>query len=101
MKVIGIRENNVNKKAIYYGIYDSDWFDSMAVENFSNNIIDLIELGDYVNGEIVTKIKEWNSLIDGNFRYVVTCHYEIIRADEIKSIVTKEQFKEMEYRVDE
>ena len=54
-----------------------------------------------MNGEIVTKIKEWNSSRDGYFRYAVTCHYEIIRADEIKSIVTKQKFKEMEYRVDE
>ena len=43
VKVIGIRENNVDKKAIYYGVYDNDWFNSMAVENFSKNIIDLIE----------------------------------------------------------
>lgn len=44
VKVIGLRENNVNKKAIYFGIYDTDWFDSSAVENFSSNIIDLIEV---------------------------------------------------------
>lgn len=44
VKIIGIRENNVNKKAIYYGIYDTDWFDSSAVENFSEEIIDLIEV---------------------------------------------------------
>lgn len=44
VKVIGIRENNVTKKAIYYGIYETDWFDSSAVENFSDNIIDLIQV---------------------------------------------------------
>lgn len=44
VKVIGIKENNINKKAIYYGTYEQDWFDSGAVENFSNNIIDLIEV---------------------------------------------------------
>ena len=43
-RVIGIKENNCNKKAIYYGIYEQDWFDSMAVENFSKNIIDLVEV---------------------------------------------------------
>lgn len=48
VKVIGIKENNVNKKAIYYGFYDTDWFDSSAVENFSEKIIDLIEPGDLV-----------------------------------------------------
>lgn len=47
MKVTGIRENPVNKKAIYFGIYDDDWCDSVAVENFSENIIDLIEVRRY------------------------------------------------------
>lgn len=50
VKVIGIKANTVNKRAIYYGFYKQDWFDSAAVENFSDNIIDLIEVGDYVNG---------------------------------------------------
>ncbi len=56
VKVIGIKENNINKKAIYYGFYEQDWFDSSAVENFSNNIIDLIEVGDYVNGYKVINV---------------------------------------------
>ena len=48
VKVTGIRENQVNKKAIYFGAYDENWCDSAAVENFSENIIDLIEVGDIV-----------------------------------------------------
>ena len=44
VKVLGIRENQVNKKAIYFGAYDENWCDSAAVENFSENIIDLIEV---------------------------------------------------------
>lgn len=43
VKVMYIKENNCDKKAIYYGIYNTDWFNCAAVENFSNNIIDLIE----------------------------------------------------------
>lgn len=49
VRVIGIKENKLNKKAIYFGVYEQDWFDSMAVENFSDNIIDLIEVGDIVH----------------------------------------------------
>lgn len=56
VKVIGIKANKVNKRAIYYGFYKQDWFDSIAVENFSNNIIDLIEVGDYVNGYRVENV---------------------------------------------
>ena len=47
VKVIGIRENNLNKKAIYYNVFNEDWFDAMAVENFSDNLIDLIEVRRY------------------------------------------------------
>lgn len=47
VKVTGIRENQVDKKAIYFGIYDEDWCNSAAVENFSENIIDLIEVRRY------------------------------------------------------
>lgn len=52
IKVIGIRENKVNKKAIYYSIYEQDWCDSSAVENFSENIIDLIKDKDIVEIEL-------------------------------------------------
>lgn len=44
VKVIGIRENSLNKKAIYYNVHNEDWFDAMAVENFSDNLIALLEV---------------------------------------------------------
>lgn len=69
------------------------------VVKHSPNLIDLIQCGDHVNGEKVTDIKEWNSSKDGYFRYAVTCHYEIIRADEIKTIVTKEMMESITYKV--
>jgi len=50
----------------------------------SPNIIDLIEVGDYVNGVLVT-----TRMIDNLEMYF----------NEIKSIVTKERFKEMEYKL--
>lgn len=52
IKVIGIRENKVNKKAIYYSTYEQDWCDSSAVENFSDNIMDLIKDKDIVEIEL-------------------------------------------------
>ena len=48
VKIIGIRENELDKKAIYFNIYNEDWCNSAAVENFSDNIIDLIEVGDII-----------------------------------------------------
>lgn len=56
----------------------------------SPNIIDLIEVGDYVNGCPVLH-KENNELVCGLLlRY---------KEENIESIVTKEQFENMEYRL--
>ena len=61
---------------------------------FSNNLIDLIETGDYVNGDRITQIAS---------DYVEVCYgrdsYDFIKKENIKSIVTKEQFESMSYRV--
>lgn len=107
VKVIGIRENTVNKKAIYYGIYDADWFDSSAVENFSPNIIDLIEVGDYVNGKKIEYILETSIKVkdvaekilcfetDFPIEKGLRCYHNC----DIKTIVTREQFASMEYKI--
>lgn len=64
----------------------------------SPNIIDLIEVGDYVNGYLVIE-KDINNelryidLKDRNMKYV--------KYLDVKSIVTKEQFESMEYKVKE
>lgn len=87
---------------IVLGYIPKDENKTMIIQNIvkhSPNLIDIIEVGDYVNGEKVTEIKEWNSSKDGYYRYTVTCHYEIIRADEIETIVTKEQFESISYKV--
>ena len=64
----------------------------------SSNIIDLIEVGDYVNGLQVYETGTFGHngktfcRLYGN----VAPFYE----DDIKSIVTKEQFKAMEYKIE-
>lgn len=59
----------------------------------SPNIIDLIEVGDYVNGLKVEKKYEDRVVINTRDEIIVWFEYQI------KSIVTKEQFKSMEYKV--
>lgn len=73
------------------------------IKKASHNIINLIEVGDYVNGYKVVDIKIFS---DGN-KYVVIATEEHqsfwkdkVFEDEIKSIVTKEQFKANEYVVE-
>lgn len=63
----------------------------------SFNIIDLIEVGDYVNGnEVIQQYKPegsyclWIKLLNGE---------SICNSKNIKSIVTKEQFESLKYKV--
>lgn len=61
----------------------------------SPNIIDLIQVGDYVNG------KEIEQIINNELYFETNDMASIIsfKEKDIKSIVTKEQFKSMEYRI--
>lgn len=72
----------------------------------SKNIIDLIEVGDYVNGYRVVAIME--DMETGEIHLEMTSDYtnEIIGDctiynDDINSIVTHEQFASIEYKVEE
>ena len=71
------------------------------VKKHSKNIIDLIEVGDYVNGKEVImdlqKSKEWYKSKDD----FITCKDYTFEEDEIKKVVTKEQFENIEYKVEE
>lgn len=72
----------------------------------SSNIIDLIEVGDYVNGYRVYEIKD-NCIMVGykcfknEFDNEEDFLYQTIYTNDIKSIVTKECFESMEYKVGE
>ncbi len=77
----------------------------------SHNIIDLIEVGDYVNSYKVSGFE--NTYFNGVDRrkepkrievIVINGKYEyenLIKAEDIKSIVTKEQFEQNSYKVGE
>ncbi|MBR4486787.1 hypothetical protein IKS57_05615 [bacterium] len=68
----------------------------------SSNIIDLIEVGDYVNGELIVDIGI-NMDNEKVIFYIIPSDYceDWFKEENIKSIVTKEQFKNMEYRIGE
>lgn len=64
--------------------------------NASDNIIDLIEVGDYVNGKEVLNISEFK---DGS-RYIEFDEGRYLCKNyQIESIVTKEQFESVKYEV--
>lgn len=58
----------------------------------SHNIIDLIEVGDYVNGWKVLYWTDGTKIIDDGYA-------SDLNKIKIKSIVTKEMFSSMEYRL--
>lgn len=75
---------------------DTHFGDDKIIIKSSPNIIDVLEVGDYVNGYLVIE-KDINNelryidLKDRNMKYV--------KYLDIKSIVTKEMFKNIEYEV--
>lgn len=70
-------------------------FEELVVKA-SYNIIDLIEVGDYVNGLKVIDIVENDIYISD---YYAKSYIGIVKVKNIKSIVTKEQFEQMSYKV--
>ena len=76
------------------------------IKKFSYNIIDILEVGDYVNGMEVTRIS--GTRYDKNDLHCYCEHngnenwqQVMIPVKNIKSIVTKEQFEEMSYKIKE
>ncbi len=73
----------------------SDMLSPKNVIKSSPNIIDLIEVGDYVNGVMVTEIKDGKP-----FKEDYNDPYYSYYIDDIYSIVTKEQFSQIEYSLE-
>lgn len=85
------------------GFYSDDHYDYIMVDDdlikkediikSSPNIIDLIEVGDYVNEKEVLELKNFGSF--NGIRVFGDIYYN----EDIKSIVTKEQFEDIKYEV--
>ena len=97
------------KYLIKWNISKAYYITATTIVKHSKNIIDLIEVGDYVNGELVC-----NSRYDELYTSYVYCGGIGVRTTEAyatfikdmkeedrESIVTKEQFKSIEYRLED
>ena len=82
-------------------IHNVKWVSKKNVLKVSENIIDLIEPGDYVNGRKVDKI----AFVDGDYyiktKVSNTGNYDYLPEHLIEDIVTKEQFESVKYEVKE
>lgn len=109
-KIIDIPKDN--RYASIYIDKEANYTNNLSFKNVlkaSHNIIDLIEVGDYVNGSkvvdisIIGKDKEkwvWvEQMEDTDNKY--GDDYVGYNNEQIKSIVTKEQFESMSYRIGE
>ena len=94
-----------NNKLVYWGKISCGWSLEQLqdiIKSHSKNIIDLIEEGDYINGLLITAIydeykNDDNIKFETNYEGKYRCYID----EDIKSIVTKEQFKQIEYKVEE
>lgn len=99
MNISPIKDNK-----ILYANGDYNWVDILAVTNFSDKLIDLIDKGDYVNGYKVLWVYNTEIAKSGPLYVVIDNHDDglsRIMEEDIKDIVTKEQFNSMKYEVGE
>lgn len=93
-KCVIIHKDNINSTL---DRFMNEWGNMIMFDEIlkaSDNIIDLIEVGDYVNGEKVTSIESNGWLGFGNHDLYLS------NEEEIETIVTKELFFNAEYRVE-
>ena len=90
-------------KLIYYPKTSktNGYIDWNEVYKKSENIIDILEVGDYVNGEKVIRVIPQDICGDEmlDYQHIFVNDKEVFKED-IKSIVTKEQFESMSYKVE-
>lgn len=103
-KITRIDENGL----IYWNKIQCGWSMEQLkdiVVKHSKNIIDLVEVGDYVNGKEVKQIAmfegfpDYPKLIFTDKKYLIPG--ETIENKDIKTIITKEQMANIEYKVEE
>lgn len=95
-------ENNIG---VTFHSFDTDkgTIADIEVLKHSSNIIDLIEVGDYVNGYRIYGINNIKDSTNKAFTVFLKNNNKVLRfwnKDDIKSIVTKEMFKSVEYRME-
>lgn len=87
---------NVNACEIDKQLNDFHFVLNENIIRTSPKIIDLIQVGDYVNGYLVKDI-----LDNGPNGLVVQTTIDYLYEKDIKSIVTREMFESMEYKIGE
>jgi preprotein translocase subunit YajC len=109
-KLVRIERDDIDISLKWYVFDDNKnerYVNKPYIVNYSKNIIDLIEEGDYVNGEEVICVYGYDE--DGNDKDGLGicetdedyAYYKYLEDINIYSIVTKEQFNSIAYRLEE
>ena len=92
-KFIKYDENDKNELVTEYYKYSTIWIKDVVKASYS--LLDLIQIGDYVNGfPVIHNAKEHG----GNI--VIVINGNAYNEENIKSVVTKEQFNSVKYEVE-
>lgn len=83
----GMIENTVH-------LENQKWFDTKNIVKHSKQLIDLIEVGDYVNGKLIHKIDKGS-----NYCYLYYGNCNTFVDYQIKTILTKESYMANCYKV--
>ena len=105
-KLKRIELDNIDKSLKWYvftgkipdkNIIDEVYINKPYITKYSKNIIDLIEIGDYVNGRKVMYIRDYEEFKRLDFDEDMD---DYIYKEDIKTILTKEQFEQNCYKLD-
>lgn len=102
VKINKIKEIEEKENCLHIWLEDEDLITEKYLIKASYNIIDILEVGDYVNGYKITEIIEkprkcLKTEYKINLSYVFFCFYE----KDIKSVITHEQMEQIAYKVEE
>ena len=89
-KITSIKDYN-EREYLLNGFY----INKATIKKASYNIIDILEVGDYVNGHRVEEINFEDKEIFTNSEY----YCGIVEFCNIKSVITREQMEQMAYKV--
>ena len=93
----GLKWYVFDHKEFEINIIKEEYINKPYIVKHSPNLIDLIQCGDYVNGYKVDNIEK-GKLIIGDTTQVIE---QIVENNEIETVVTKEQFESISYKVKE
>lgn len=103
VKINKIKEIEEKENCLHIWLEDKDLITEKYLIKASYNIIDILEIGDYVStvtGECAVIAGVYNDINSKKYLRLCNCIGEYYE-DDIKSIVTHEQMEQMAYKVGE